>query len=43
MIHEKAPRAIFITTSDFNQNAINYARGKNIQLINGRHLMNMIK
>ena len=43
MIHEKAPRAIFITTSDFNQNAINYARGKNIQLINGRHFMNMIK
>ena len=43
MIHEKAPKAIFITTSDFNTNAIQYARGKNIELINGKQFVGMIK
>lgn len=43
MIHEKAPKAIFITTSDFNNNAISYARGKNIELINGKRFIGMVK
>ena len=43
MIHEKAPKAIFITTSDFNTNAIQYARGKNIELNNGKQFVGMIK
>jgi restriction endonuclease Mrr len=43
MIHERATRAIFLTTSDFNQNAVQYAKGKNIDLINGKQFVNMIK
>lgn len=43
MIHERATRAIFVTTSDFNQNAVQYAKGKNIDLINGKQFVNMIK
>lgn len=43
MIHEQAERAIFVTTSTFNQNAIDYSKGKAIELVDGRKLNSWAK
>ena len=40
-VHHRAARAIFVTTSDFTLAARNLARGHHIELINGRHLVEL--
>jgi len=40
-VHHRAARAIFVTTSDFTLAARNLARGHHIELIKGRHLVEL--
>ena len=41
--HEKANRAIFVTTTDYTESALKFAKGKPIELINGKHLVTMFE
>lgn len=43
IIEEQAICGFFITTSDFNNNAISYAIDKNIRLINGKELLSLMQ
>ena len=42
MIDGEADKGLFVTTSYFNKNAVKYAMGKNIELIDARRLIEMI-
>jgi restriction system protein len=43
LIDGRAYRGFFVTTSDFAQTAHEYAKGKNIQLINGVQLLGLLE
>lgn len=42
MIDSKASKAIFVTTSDFTDNAVDYAKKHGIELVNSKELVSLI-
>lgn len=43
MVDGEADKGLFVTTSYFNKNAVKYAMGKNIELIDARRLVELIE